>query len=57
MKKSKSVNGWSAWTPRDERTLTSCARKKLRVADIAKQLGRTRAAVQQKAMRMGLSFR
>lgn len=53
----KPVNNLSKWTPRDLITLRAAARRKERVADVARRLGRTSDAVQQKAMREGFSFR
>lgn len=45
------------WTPNDCRALEAAARRGDPVRAIAKRLGRTKAATQQKAMRMGFSFR
>jgi hypothetical protein len=51
------VNDGSGWTKRDERTLLKAAKNGMSVSQIADTLGRTLAACQQKAMRLGISFR
>lgn len=53
----KPVNNTRKWSPRDVITLRAAARRGERIADVARKLGRTREAVQQKAMRAGFSFR
>lgn len=45
------------WTKKDEAKLRSGARRHHRVADVAARLGRSKAATQQKAMRMGIAFK
>ena len=45
------------WGKRDLITLRSAARRREPVKSVAKRLGRTTAATQQKAMRMGWQFR
>jgi len=48
----------SEWTPQEEavmRRIYPIASKKRRVRELAKLLGRTQGAVQQKAARMGLT--
>jgi hypothetical protein len=45
------------WNKKDTERLRSAARRQVPVRDVAKALGRSPAATQQKAMRLGLSFR
>jgi hypothetical protein len=47
----------SGWSASDLRTLKSMAAGGAGAVSTAKKLGRTPAAVQQKAMRIGISFR
>jgi hypothetical protein len=61
------TNGWHAkrrpakdgatWSARELKTLKSLAKAGAPTGQVAKKLGRTTAAVQQKAMRAGISFR
>jgi hypothetical protein len=61
------TNGWHAkrrpardgagWTAQELKTLRSLAKAGTPAGRVAKRLGRTAAAVQQKAMRAGVSFR
>ena len=44
------------WTASDVRTLKTLAKKKTRVANIARTLKRTEGATRQKAFSMGLSL-
>jgi hypothetical protein len=46
-----------SWSTRELRVLKAFAKSGTTAAQTAKQLGRTPAAVQQKAMRTGISFR
>lgn len=45
------------WNKKDTERLASAARRQVPIKDVAKALGRTAAATQQKAMRLGFSFR
>jgi len=45
------------WTAADLRTLKRLAKDRTAMTEVAKVLGRTPAAVQQKAMRSGIVFR
>ena len=53
----KTTRNRHSWTKKEEAKLRSGARRHHRVADVAARLGRTAAATQQKAMRMGISFK
>jgi len=50
-------NDGSGWSSSELKTLKSLAKAGTPTGEVAKQLGRTAAAVQQKAMRAGISFR
>lgn len=50
-------NDGSGWSASELKTLKSLAKAGTPTSEVAKQLGRTAAAVQQKAMRAGISFR
>ena len=50
-------NDGSSWSPRDLKTLKALAKAGAPTGQVARKLGRTAAAVQQKAMRTGVSFR
>ena len=50
-------NDGSSWSASELKTLKSLAKAGTPTSAVAKQLGRTAAAVQQKAMRAGISFR
>jgi hypothetical protein len=50
-------NDGSAWSASDLKTLNSMAKSGDGATATAAKLGRTAAAVQQKAMRLGISFR
>ena len=50
-------NDGSSWSARELKTLRALAKKGVPTGQVAKKLGRTAAAVQQKAMRCGISFR
>ena len=56
MAKRPTSNG-ADWSTADLNTLKRLARSGVGANETAKQLGRTAAAVQQKAMRSGISFR
>jgi hypothetical protein len=45
------------WTTTDLRTLKRLAKDRAAMTEVAKTLGRTPAAVQQKAVRSGIAFR
>ena len=47
----------AGWSSSELKTLKSLAKAGTPTGQVAKQLGRTAAAVQQKAMRAGISFR
>ncbi len=51
------ANDGSAWSSGEMRTLKQLAKSGTPTSVVARQLGRTAAAVQQKAMRSGISFR
>ena len=50
-------NDGSSWSAGEMRTLKQLAKAGTSTSQVARQLGRTAAAVQQKAMRAGISFR
>ena len=50
-------NDGSSWAAAELRTLKQLAKAGTPTSEVARQLGRTAAAVQQKAMRVGISFR
>jgi hypothetical protein len=50
-------NDGSGWSSAELKTLKALAKAGTPTSAVAKQLGRTAAAVQQKAMRAGISFR
>lgn len=50
-------NDGASWSAGELRTLKQLARAGTSTADVARKLGRTAAAIQQKAMRSGISFR
>lgn len=50
-------NDGSSWSAGELRSLKQLAKAGTPTSAVAKQLGRTAAAVQQKAMRSGISFR
>jgi hypothetical protein len=50
-------NDGSSWSSTELKTLKSLAKAGTPTGEVAKKLGRTAAAVQQKAMRAGISFR
>ena len=50
-------NDGSGWSSAELKTLKSLAKEGTPTGEVAKKLGRTAAAVQQKAMRAGISFR
>jgi hypothetical protein len=56
MAKRPTSNG-ADWSAADMRALKTMAKSGIGATETAKQLGRTAAAVQQKAMRSGISFR
>jgi hypothetical protein len=47
----------ASWSARELKTLRALAKTGTATGRVAKKLGRTTAAVQQKAMRAGISFR
>jgi hypothetical protein len=47
----------ASWSSRELKTLKALAKSGTPTTQVAKKLGRTAAAVQQKAMRAGISFR
>jgi hypothetical protein len=51
------ANDGSSWSASELKTLQSLAKGGTATSEVAKKLGRTAAAVQQKAMRAGISFR
>jgi hypothetical protein len=51
------VNNLRTWSKRDVITLRAAARRGERISAVGKRLGRSRAAVSQKAMRCGFSFK
>lgn len=50
-------NDGKSWNATELKKLVSLAKKSLPTREVAKQLGRTAAAVQQKASTEGISFR
>jgi hypothetical protein len=50
-------NDGAGWSASELRSLKQLAKAGTPTSQVAKQLGRTAAAVQQKAMRSGISFR
>jgi hypothetical protein len=50
-------NDGASWTATELRSLKQLAKAGTPTSQVAKKLGRTAAAVQQKAMRAGISFR
>ena len=50
-------NDGAGWSARELNTLKALAKEGTPSSQVAKQLGRTAAAIQQKAMRSGISFR
>jgi hypothetical protein len=50
-------NDGASWSARELKTLKALAKSGTPTGQVAKKLGRTAAAVQQKAMRSGISFR
>jgi hypothetical protein len=50
-------NDGASWSARELKTLRALAKVGTSTTRVAKELGRTAAAVQQKAMRAGISFR
>ncbi|MBV8496264.1 MAG: hypothetical protein JO361_05730 [Gammaproteobacteria bacterium] len=50
-------NDGASWSARELKTLRALARTGTPTTQVARKLGRTAAAVQQKAMRCGISFR
>ena len=50
-------NDGASWSATELRTLRQLAKVGTATSAVARQLGRTAAAVQQKAMRVGISFR
>jgi len=50
-------NDGASWSSAELKTLKSLAKAGTPTGQVAKKLGRTAAAVQQKAMRVGISFR
>ena len=50
-------NDGASWSSAELKTLKSLAKAGTPTGQVAKKLGRTAAAVQQKAMRTGISFR
>lgn len=51
------ANDGSSWSARELRDLKQMARSGTSTAEVARKFGRTAAAIQQKAMRSGISFR
>jgi len=51
------LNDGASWSSSELKTLKSLAQAGTPTGQVAKKLGRTAAAVQQKAMRAGISFR
>lgn len=51
------TNDGSGWSSAELKTLKSLAKAGTPTTEVARKLGRTAAAVQQKAMRSGISFR
>jgi hypothetical protein len=50
-------NDGASWSARELKTLKALAKAGTPTSQVATKLGRTAAAVQQKAMRAGISFR
>jgi len=50
-------NDGASWSARELNTLKALAKAGIATSLVARKLGRTAAAVQQKAMRSGISFR
>jgi hypothetical protein len=50
-------NDGAGWSARELNTLKALAKAGTPTSQVAKKLGRTAAAIQQKAMRSGISFR
>lgn len=50
-------NDGASWSASEIRSLKALAKAGTPTGEVAKKLGRTAAAVQQKAMRAGISFR
>jgi len=50
-------NDGASWSARELKTLKALAKAGTPTSQVAKKLGRTAAAIQQKAMRSGISFR
>jgi hypothetical protein len=50
-------NDGSSWSAGELRNLKQLAKAGTSTSEVARELGRTAAAVQQKAMRAGISFR
>ena len=50
-------NDGASWSSSELKTLKALAKAGTPTGQVAKKLGRTAAAVQQKAMRVGISFR
>jgi hypothetical protein len=50
-------NDGASWSARELKTLRALAKSGTPTSQVARKLGRTAAAVQQKAMRSGISFR
>jgi hypothetical protein len=50
-------NDGSSWSAGELRNLKQLAKAGTSTSEVARQLGRTAAAIQQKAMRAGISFR
>jgi hypothetical protein len=50
-------NDGSGWSAAELKTLKSLAKAGTPTTEVARKLGRTAAAIQQKAMRSGISFR
>ncbi len=50
-------NDGASWSASELKTLKSLAKAGTSTGEVARKLGRTPAAVQQKAMRAGISFR
>lgn len=57
MAKASPPNNTLPWSKRDVITLRAAARRRERIAAVARRLGRTPAGVSQKAIRSGIRFR
>ncbi|HWZ64743.1 MAG TPA: hypothetical protein VNX02_17120 [Steroidobacteraceae bacterium] len=55
--KRRSPNDGATWTTSELKTLKALAKAGTPTSQVARKLGRTAAAIQQKAMRSGISFR